>query len=276
MILLWAAVAFSTQLIDQVGHPVAPGPVVRVVALAPDVVELVYALGSGDRLVGVAGAADFPAPARSLPRVAVADVEAILARRPDLVLATTAGNDPRVIERLRASGVRTFTADVTSCERLAEVLHLLGEVLGVPRRGDELALSARARCTAAARRAATLPRRGALWVVWWEPLIVAAPGTFHHDLLDRAGLTNLAPDGAGRYPRVNPEVLLDPRLQVAVSPDEPDIRAGWERFAASAAGYRLASGDLQVVWLPADPASRPGPRLPDALEALVAAREAQP
>lgn len=276
MVLLWAAVAFSAQLVDQVGHPVHPGPVARVVALAPDVVELVYALGSGDRLVGVAGTADFPAAARSLPRVAVGDVEAILARRPDLVLATTAGNDPRVIERLRAAGVRTFTADVTSCERLAEVLHLLGETLGAQRRGDELAESVRSRCTAAARRAADLPVRGALWVVWWEPLIVAAPSTFHHDLLHRAGLTNLAPGSAGRYPRVNPEVLLDPSLQVVVSPDEPDVRAGWERFAASAAGCRLTSGEVQVVWLPADPASRPGPRLPDALEALVAAREARP
>ncbi|MFZ5786495.1 MAG: ABC transporter substrate-binding protein [Acidobacteriota bacterium] len=275
MLLLWAAVAFSGHLVDQVGHPVQAGPVTRLVALAPDVVELAFALGAGERLVGVAGTADFPVAARSLPRVTVGDVDSIMARRPDLVLATTAGNDPRVIERLRASGVRTFTADVTSCERLAEVLRLLGEVLGARRRGDELADDVLGRCAAAARRAADLPGQGALWVVWWEPPIVAAPNTFHHDLLHRAALTNLAPEGAGRYPRVNPEVFLDPGLRFVVSPDEPDVRAGWERFATSAAGTRLAAGDVQVLWLPADPASRPGPRMPEALEALVAAREAR-
>ena len=100
-----------------------------------------------------------------------------------------------------------------------------------------------ARCAQAGAAAAALPRRGALYVVWWEPLIVAAPGTFHDDLLRRAALANLAPAGAGRYPRVDPELLLDPRLEVVVAADEPDLRAGFARTAATPAGVedRLAA-----------------------------------
>ena len=218
-------------------------------------------------------AADYPEAARRLRHVDPADVEAILAFRPDLVLATTAGSDARVIDRLRALGTRVFTADVTSFDRLAEACRLAGRAVGRPAQGERLAAGIEARCERVKRAAARLPRRAALYVVWWDPLIVAAPGTFHDDLLRRAALDNLAAGGAGRYPRVDPELLLDPRLQVVVAPDEPDVRAGFARVLRARTGARLASGTVRVLWLPADAASRPGPRLPDALEALVAARE---
>ena len=113
-------------------------------------------------------------------------------------------------------------------------------------------------------------------MVWWDPLIVAAPGTFHNDLLSRAHLENLAPRGAGRYPRVSPETLLDPRLEVVVSPDSIDTRAGYRGLLGTPEGQRLASGKVRTIWLPADLANRPGPRLVTALEELVAIREQSP
>ncbi len=245
----------------------------RVVALAPDVTELAFALDAGDLLVAAPAAADYPPRARELRRVDPGDAEGIVAQRPDLVLATTAGSDPRAVERLRALGVRVFTADVTSLDRLVEVCRLAGRALGRADRGERRAEAIAARCARLERRAAPWARRPALYVVWWDPLIVAAPGTFHDDLLRRAALVNLASPGAGRYPRVDPEILLDPRVEVIVAPDEPDVRAGFARVVRSPAGARRASGAVRVLWLPADAASRPGPRLVDALEALVEARE---
>ncbi len=241
--------------------------------LAPDVTELAFALGAGGSVVAVPSAADYPAEARHLPRVTPGDAEAILALRPDLVLATTAGTDPRTVERLRELGTRVLTVDVTSFSRLSEACRLVGRALGRRSEGERLGDAVDARCAALRSRAAALPRRTAVYVVWWDPLIVAAPGTFHDDLLRQAALVNLVGPGAGRYPRVDPELLLDPKLEVVVAPDEKDLREGFARVARSAAGTRLASGAVPVIWLPADPASRPGPRLVDALETLVAARE---
>ena len=250
------------------------GAVLRVVPLAPDVTELAFALGGGDLVAAVPAAADHPPEVKRLPRFRQEDVEAILSLHPDLVLATTAGINARVSERLRELGTRVFTTDVTSFDRLAQACRLVGRAIGRPEEGVRLADDVEARCTLVRTRAATLPRRTALYVVWWDPLIVGSPGTFHHDLLKRAALDNLAPAGAGRYPRVDPELLLDPRLDVVVAPDEKDLRDGFARIVRSPAGERLASGAVQVLWLPADQASRPGPRLPEALEALVAARVA--
>ncbi|OFV82423.1 MAG: hypothetical protein A2Y78_08120 [Acidobacteria bacterium RBG_13_68_16] len=263
-------------MIDQIGEPVPPGPVRRVVPLAPDVTEMAFAVGAGGLIVAVPPAADFPPDVTRLPRVAPNDAEAILALRPDLVFATTAGNDPRVVQRLRRLGIRVCSMDVTSFARLAGACRLAGGVLGLPAQGDRLAREVDGRSARATERARALPHRNALYVVWWEPLIVAAPGTFHDDLLRRAGLANLAPASAGRYPRVDPELLLDPRLEVAVVPAERDLREGFARMTGSAAGAALASAAVRVIWLPADLANRPGPRLPGALEALIAAREANP
>jgi ABC-type Fe3+-hydroxamate transport system substrate-binding protein len=247
-----------------------------VVALAPDVTELAFAVGAGPFLVATSSTADFPPPARALPKINADDVEAILAQAPDLVLATTAGNDPRVVDRLRALDVAVCTFDVTSLARLGDAVTLAGAVLGRGAAAQALADELGGRFAAAGRRAAQLPRHPALYVVWWEPLLVAAPGTFHDDLLRRAGLDTTAPRVAGRYPRVDPEVLLDRRLTVIVTPDEPDARATFTAVSARPAADRIRSGALRVIWLPADLVSRPGPRLADALELLVAARESAP
>ncbi len=263
-------------VLDQVGALIAAGPSARIVTLAPDVTELVFALGAGDRVVAVAPHCDFPAAVVSRPRVHPGDPESVLAAAPDLVIASTAGNDPVVVQRLRSAAVRVATLDITSCTRLVEACRLLGALLERVPEADTLATTIAQRCAAAAQRAGRLPPRTALYVVWWEPLIVAAPGTFHDDLLRLAGLVNRAPSGGGRYPRLDPETLLDPALDLVVAPDERESRPLFAKLLTRPAGLRLARGSLPVLWLPADPASRPGPRLPVALEALVAAREANP
>ena len=247
-------------------------PVSRVLTLAPDVTELAFALGAGAKVPAVPRSASYPPETDALPRFDENDTEAIVTLRPDLVLATTAGTDPRMVERLRELGLEVATTDVTSFERLGEACRLLGVLLGQPERGDALASDLGGRVAAASARARGWPIRAALFVVWWEPLIVAAPGTFHDDLLRRAGLANLAPSGAGRYPRASNELLLDPRLEVVVAADEPPLRDLYRSLSTRAEERRLARGTVQVIWLPADPASRPGPRLVEALEALVEAR----
>jgi iron complex transport system substrate-binding protein len=245
----------------------------RAVALAPDATEIAFAVGAGDRVVAVTAASDFPPAARGLARVGADAVETILLQRPDLVLATTAGNDPRVVDRLRELSVPVCTFDVTSLDRLTDAVRLAGAVLGASGAAADLAADLDRRVAAAGARADRLPRRSALYVVWWRPLIVAAPGTFHDDLLHRAGLDNALVRGAGRYPPVDPELLLDPRLEIVVSPDEPDVRATFLALADTPVAARLRTAAVRVIWLPADPVSRPGPRLVDALEALVLARE---
>jgi len=261
---------------DQTGAIVPSGPATRIISLAPDVTELAFAVGAGARLVAAPATADYPPQASHLRRVDPGDLESVVALRPDLVLATTAGNDFRFVARARALGLAVCCTDVTSFARLAEACRLVAAVVGCEPRGTQLAAELGARVAALERASAALPRRAALYVAWWEPLIVASPGTFHDDLLLRAGLANVAPGSGGRYPRLDPETLLDSRLEVVVVPDEPDMRDGFTRLLSTTAGSRLRARALRTIWLPADAANRPGPRLVDALAALVLAREREP
>ncbi len=263
-------------MLDQVGNLVAVRAPHRLVALAPDVTELAFAVSAGDLVIAATATADYPAEALTLPHVDPGDVESILAQSPDLVLATTAGNDPRVIDRLRQLRLPVCTLDVTSFTRLVEAAVLLGRLTGREAAAAAVASRLSERIEAAHRRGARLLPRRALYVVWWEPLLVAATGTFHDDLLRRAGLVNVAPAAAGRYPRVDPELLLDPRLEVVVAPDEPDVHATFEAVRSRPVASRLRAGTTRVLWIPANLANRPGPRLVDGLEALIAAREDSP
>ncbi|NCO68938.1 MAG: ABC transporter substrate-binding protein, partial [Acidobacteria bacterium] len=234
------------DFVDQTGRRMTATVPTRIVALAPDVAELAFAAGLADRVVAVATAVDYPEAARGLRRVALTDVEAIVAVAPDLVLATTAGNDPRTIDRLAAAGIAVCTFDVTSFDRLVEACRLLARLNGQDPGTDALAARLHDRAETATRRGAILPRRGALYVVWWDPLIVAAPGTFHDDLLRRAGLTNLAPTGAGRYPRLDPELLGEPRLERLVAPDEGELRSGLAAIATTPVGRLIATRGILI------------------------------
>src|SRR5215475_7189753 len=86
--------------------PPAAGPR-RVVTLAPNLTEIVFALGAGDRLVGVSEYSDFPEAARSIPRVGGLEVdpEKVAALHPDLVLAIAEGNAQGAVRALEAAGV---------------------------------------------------------------------------------------------------------------------------------------------------------------------------
>ena len=110
---------------DDAGHTVAlPRPARRVVALSPALAELAFAAGGGERLVAAVSGSDHPAAARALPRIGDSSglsIEAILAARPDLVLAWEGGNDPRAVASLRRLGIpvyhsRIATLDVLMCQ----------------------------------------------------------------------------------------------------------------------------------------------------------------
>ncbi|CAM5219657.1 helical backbone metal receptor [Alishewanella longhuensis] len=101
--LLLTIVLLNNKAQAEVGTPQ------RVISLAPHITELVYAVGAGDKLVAVSDYSDYPAEAQLLPRVnsfAALNIEAILALKPDLVLAWRSGNPPADLARLQQFGVR--------------------------------------------------------------------------------------------------------------------------------------------------------------------------
>ncbi|BDG02178.1 ABC transporter substrate-binding protein [Anaeromyxobacter oryzae] len=249
-------------------RPAAPPR--RVVVLAPNLTDVVLALGAGDRLVGVTTVDDDPG-VKDVPRVGGfidPNPEAILALRPDLVLWVTDGGALAAVRRLAelsAASSRPFPIVALDVVSVADVLatpRVVGDALGMPDRGARLSEELAAEVESIRRRAAGLPRRRVLFVVGREPLVVAGPGSFPDELLAIAGCENVV--GGERpwpvYP-LEKAVAANPDLVVDGAAREP--ADGIRRLAAIPAVRRGA-----VVRLSKDDLLRPGPRMIRGLEAF--------
>ena len=137
----------DTTLTDALGRRVELAlPAERVVTLAPNLTEIVFAAGAGDRLVGVTTSADFPPAADTLPTVQAypqVNFEAVAARRPDLVLATDQVNAPRDAAPLRAGGAPTYFFSFSELGDIPAAVEQAGRLLGTPRQAPRAADSLR-------------------------------------------------------------------------------------------------------------------------------------
>lgn len=255
----------------------AVDPPHRVVALAPSAAEIVYALGAADRVVGVSDfAADLPeSKGKTLVGGFSPDLERIAALKPDLAVVSRDGTDRRAAERLAALGIRVVVTDAATLSGVHEDVRRVGAALD--RRADaERLVESMARRAAAAEERSPARRPGArptvLALIWPDPPIVAGPATFVGDLLSRASLSNVVPPSAGEWPRVAHETLLAWNPRLLVRPDTAENRAAFDGAFAPGSRWRLlpAVRSGSVVVLPGAWLERPGPRLVDALEALVA------
>lgn len=260
------------------GGPVWAGPRPaspprRVVVLAPSLTDVILAMGLGDRLAGVTRQDD-AAEVAGLPRVGGyldPNPEIVLGLSPDLVLWVTNGAAlppvRRIAELSRASR-RPFPVVALQIDDLADVLatpRAVGDALGEPARGEELARRLASQVEAVRRRGSRLPPRRVLFVVGREPLVVAGPGSFPDELLRACGAVNVV-RGERPWPvyPLEKAVADDPDLVVDAAPLEP--AEGIHRLDAipavrRGAVHRLADDDL----------IRPGPRMVRALPGLCAA-----
>lgn len=241
-------------------------PPQRIVSLIPSLTETVCALGACARLVGVDRYSDYPPAVAALPRLGGLDdtpIEAIVALRPDVVLASPAS---RVEERLRALGIKVLVLEARNHADARRVLFSVAQLLGQP---EPLALWQGIEA-AAARAAATVPAAARGASVYYEvdsAPYAAGAASFIGETLARLGLQNIAPAALGPFPKLNPEFVVraDPQLIMIAQRNAASLagRPGW-------AGIR-ALREQRVCVLGADEAelvARPGPRMAEAATIL--------
>jgi len=142
-VLLLASFQVSAkEVVDQLGRRVrVPEHPIRIVALAPSITEIVFALDAGDRLKGVTRFSNFPPQAENLPKVGSyvqLDLEKIMAIQPDLCIAVKDGNPKEIIERLDRLGVPVYAVDPRNLRALTETILEIGNLLDVMPRAKNL------------------------------------------------------------------------------------------------------------------------------------------
>jgi iron complex transport system substrate-binding protein len=261
---------------DAVGRTVdVPSAPRRIVSLAPNLTEILFALGLGDNVAGVTLFCDWPPEALAKPKVGGfvnPSLEAILALGPDLVLATADGNRPDDVRALERLGIAVYTVDTRSLGEVLATIETVGSLAGSPKRARALAADLARRRDAVRAAIAALPAVTVFVALDGTPLISAADGTFVGELIALAGGRNIVGDSPIKYPVVNmehllaedPAVILDATGSGSRDPGEAAVR--W-RARPGAASLR-AVRDGRILAVGEGSFFRPGPRIVDSLETL--------
>jgi iron complex transport system substrate-binding protein len=242
----------------------------RIMSLAPNLTEILYDLGLGERVIAVSRYCDHPPEVKAKPKIggmSNPSLEAIVAMKPEMVLLTDDGNPREIERRLRQLGIRTYVFRAKRLNDLPGEIRALGTTLDVPRIADRRA----GRIEKVIRRYAEKTQTSAgrtprkiLFVVQPDPLIVAGPGTAIDDVLKLLGLQNIAADAKTQYPRYSLEAVI------RQSPDIVFIGKGHD--AVMAQSRRLLNKLNQVeavrlgrVYYIGDSLFRMGPRITEGI-----------
>lgn len=249
--------------------PLWMSPALRIVSLAPHATENLFSAGAGGQVVGVVDYSDFPKAAQRLPRVGSydrPDLEAVLALRPDLVVAWKSGNPPVMLERLSKLGVQVYVTQPNHLEDIATEIEKLGQLSGTEAEAGAAARSYRQR-QATLIRYAKRPSVRVFYQVWARPLLTVGGTQIINEVIRLCGGENIFATLSDLTPSVDIEAVLsaDPEAIVAsgMGHDTPLGLDDWRRWPHLKA---VARGNLFTV--SADLMQRPTPRLLDGAEQL--------
>jgi ABC-type Fe3+-hydroxamate transport system substrate-binding protein len=259
------AVGPSVQ--DDAGRTVTlTAPSRRIVSLLPSFTELVFAMGAGDRLVGRTAWCDYPPAALAVPSVGDGmppNVEAVAARRPDLVLLYHSGTNLTAAEQLAGLGIPVALLRLDRLEDLGPAARRIGRLTGRVAQAESLAA---AMDSLAATQALTPSPQSLVFVVWDNPPIVIGHGSYLDRLAALAGARNVFADVVAPSAQVSLETIAarDPDW-VAVLSDS----AGPPAFAARREWRAVrAVREGRFLTLPGSLFGRPGPRSAQAVREL--------
>jgi iron complex transport system substrate-binding protein len=265
--------AHAAQIIDGIGRTVTvPATPCRVLALAPNLTEIVFELDRGDLLVGATQFSNHPAAAAQLPRVGSyirPDIEKIVALKPDLCLASKDGNPRHVVERIEQLGISVFVVDPRNLEQIMTTVEQIGSLLGAKEAARTITADIRqrrARITEGLRKSSKRPT--VFFQIDEAPMVSVGTDTFIHELITLAGGRNIA-QGPVPYPRYNWEDILRMQPEVVIITSMAGGRSAAELLASWRQWQQLPAVQHDRVYVvDANLFDRPTPRLIDGLEVL--------
>jgi iron complex transport system substrate-binding protein len=237
--------------------------------------EILFALGLGDKVIGVTEYCDYPEEAKEKPKIGTfttPNLEAILSLEPDLVLAT-GGVQAEILGRMEELGLTVFAVNPMTFEQTVEDIRKIGEITGAVEEAEGIARDMEERAEAVAKRVRELEAEGkkrprVFYEIYYENNVwTAGKSSIISDLISLAGGENIGDVEASDYYEFSVERLMAENPQVYLvgsgsmsNPGDVTRRPGWDRMEAVREG-RVYVIDEDLVY-------RTGPRLIQGLEAI--------
>jgi iron complex transport system substrate-binding protein len=264
--------AETREVRDDLGRTVrVPLKIERAISLAPSLTEMIFAVGAGDRLVGVTTYCNYPAETAAIEKVGdtqTPNIEKIIALRPQIVFVSTASQLESFMSTLDEQGISVYVTNPKSLDEVFKNLQQLGELLGTSEQARRAVVDLEGRTSIVwnefsrtQRRSTPAPR--VFLQISRDPLFTIGKGSFLTELIDKAGGQSVTWNIESAYPKISKETALAMDPEVILLSDSEDNREPSEVFKNSP-----AVRNNHVFRINADIISRPGPRLVDALEEI--------
>jgi len=244
-----------------------PAPARRIITLAPNLAELVFAAGAGDQLRAVAEYSDFPALVLQIPRIGDAfriDLERIIELKPDLVIAWRSGNPQNAVQKLEQLGITVWQMEITRPEEIADAVEDISIAAGTQVYGHAVAEQLRSRLSALVQQNAGKEPVDFFYQVAVRPLYTVNGQHIISRSMAICGGRNVFANLQTLAPQVSREsvILANPQALIAPAiPGDPPALQTWQDWPRLQAVQNNA-----MLYLPADDISRAAPRLLDSIE----------
>jgi iron complex transport system substrate-binding protein len=229
--------------VDGIGRQVEiPKHPLRIISLAPNITETLFLLGAQDRLIGNTIQCNWPEEAKHKPKIGELlnpNYEVILAAKPDLIIASTAGNDQSAVMKLSELGLPVYVAAPRTVDKIFQSVEDIGRITDCADQGRRVVAQMKERLERVRLRIEGLPLIRAFFITWFDPLLTPGKTTFENDVLRLAGVVSITADIPQYYPRYsleqvlvnNPDVILtiehegDPLPDFKRTPGWKDLQA---------------------------------------------------
>jgi iron complex transport system substrate-binding protein len=264
----------TREVTDEAGRRVQlPLHINRIVSLAPNLTEIVYAVGAGDRLVGRTRYCDYPAETKKVPEVGdtmTPSIERIIALKPQIVLISTASQLEAFTQQLNEQRIAVYVTNPQSLEDVFRSIQTLGDLFGEHDRAAKLIADSRKRSEAVEAAVKEAKQVKVFYQVSGEPLYTIGREAYLTDLVRRAGGVSVTASVPGAFPRFSDEAALAARPEAIILPSGGSMGTA-NSTAAAALKNSPAVLNNRVYKINDDHLSRPGPRLVEGLEEIARA-----
>lgn len=261
------AEAPTREMTDDLGRRVkVPAQIERAVSLAPNLTEVVFAVGAGDKLVGVTSFCNYPEEAKKIQKIGdtmTPNIESIIALKPQIVLVSTASQIETFTKTLERQNIAYFVTNPQNLGGIYKSIRQIGEIFGKSEKADEVVKGLEKRVGDVEARTKTAEAVKVFLQISREPLYTIGKDSFMTDLITSAGGVSATGDVATAYPKLSKETALALNPDAVILSESEDNQAPNDAFKNSPA---VKNG--KVFRINADIISRPAPRIVDALEQI--------
>jgi iron complex transport system substrate-binding protein len=259
---------YACEVRDDSNHIVnLTKPAARIISLAPDLTELLFAAGAGNQVVGVASGSDYPPAAKKLPVAASynsLNAEAILALHPDLIVAWAGGSSDAVMQSLQNFGIPVFFSHQKNISDIPVTLQKLGCLAGTQQIANQAALNFSARVHALQQKYSGKKPISVFYMLSEHPLMTVNKDSWITQIISMCGGQNIFANAKGIAPQINLEAVLAANPDVILTSDtNRSWKKEWNTWP-----QLFAVKNKFLYSIDPDLLERAGPRLIDGAEQI--------